>query len=123
MIRTFNSIVVNFFIGEGDASALVEDHRNVCLVSEGGGFIFAWRGPGVYEAHSFFLPTHRGKFAIRAGREALEMLHDEYGAEKIWGLTPLNNRAALFYNRLCGMKSLSEIETPEGRRELFVKVF
>lgn len=103
-----------------DSAALVTDERNVCLLGDGGGVLFAWRGPGVFEGHSFFLAEHRGAAAICDARAMLAMMRDQFGARIIWGLTPCENRASRYFNRICGMVSAGEIATPEGLCELFV---
>lgn len=101
--------------GELDAAPLIADPRNRLYFDDRGGAIFAWRGPGIYEAHSFF--TAQGRDAIRAGKEALQHMSD---ARMIWGLTPESNRAARWFNRQVGLKSHGMLDTPEGRCELFV---
>jgi hypothetical protein len=96
-------------------TALVADARNRLYFDERGGAIFAWRGPGIYEGHSFF--RVRGSDAVEFGRELLGKMAD---ARMIWGLTPEGNRAARWFNRKLGFKSLGMSDTPEGRCELFV---
>lgn len=101
-----------------DVSALVLDGRNKLFFDERGGAIFAWRGPGIYEGHSFFLA--RGREALEAGHEALSLMAD---AKMIWGLTPDgdDHRRTKAFNRRLGFKSLGMIDTPDiGRCELFV---
>jgi hypothetical protein len=101
--------------GDLDPTALLSDVRNRLYFDERGGAIFAWRGPGIYEGHSFFRPPAR--CAIRAGREILGLMRD---ARMIWGLTPESNNDARRLNRLLGFKSQGMLDTPEGRCELFV---
>jgi hypothetical protein len=109
--------------GEGylDSSALITDRRNRIIFDERGGACFAWRGPGIFEGHSFFLV--RGREALSAGREAISLL--DY--RMIWGLTPTKNgnadwfRSVRWFNRQLGFKSHGMIDTPDqGRCELFV---
>ncbi len=107
--------------GEGvlDPTALILDRRNVCLFDDEGGALFAWRGPGIYEGHSFF--KVRGRKAIQAGKAILALMFDNYSARMIWGATPEGNRAARWFNRQLGFRSLGPIDTPEsGLCELFV---
>lgn len=106
--------------GEGflDPSALLEDCNTVCLFDEGGGQLFQWRGPGIYEAHSFYLV--RGRAALDRGAEAIRRMFADHGAEMVWRATPLSNRAARWFNRKLGFRSRGEIEVPHyGRCELF----
>ena len=99
-----------------DPTALLSDERNRLYFDERGGAIFAWRGPGIYEGHSFFRPPARR--AIQAGREILDLMRD---ARMIWGLTPEGNNDARRLNRLLGFTSNGMLDTPDlGRCELFV---
>lgn len=101
--------------GELDATALLSDRRNICLVDEGGGALFRWTGPGVFEGHSFF--RVRGREAIRLGRQMLSAMGDT--ADLVWGATPESLRHVRWFNRQIGFRSLGMIETPEGVCELF----
>lgn len=104
--------------GELDPSILLSDERNVCLFDGRGGALFAWRGPGIYEGHSFF--RVRGREAIILGFKILDNMFDHHGARMIWGLTPSDNRPARWFNRQLGFASHGEMTTPEGLCELFV---
>lgn len=106
--------------GEGPLSVweLIEDERNVFLVDGGNGAALIWRGPGVYEGHSFF--TARGREAIRLGREMLDAMAGQ--ASVVWGATPAKLRHVRWFNRQIGFASLGMIDTPDqGRCELFEK--
>ena len=111
-------------IGPGDdwfdPVPLLADEKSITLFDEGGGQFFHWRGPGIYEAHSFYIV--RGKDALVLGREAIRRMFEEYGAEKIWRATPVINRSARWFNRQLGFKSLGITGMPEygmGPCELF----
>ena len=99
-----------------DPSGLIADDKNILLFDEGGGQFFHWKGPGIYEAHSFYLV--RGKDALERGRAAIRLMFNEYGAEKLWRAPPLENRGARWFNRQLGFRSLGEIDL-YGRCELF----
>lgn len=105
--------------GEGfvDCSQLIADRRNVFLISGDDGACFIWKGPRVFEAHSFFVS--RGRAAIDMGKAMLEWIGD--CSDLVWAATPLELRAARWFNRQIGLKSLGEIETPDGPCELFEK--
>jgi hypothetical protein len=105
--------------GEGalEATTLLADRRNVCLLAEGGGAMFRWTGPGVYEGHSFF--RVRGKEALSLGRAMIACMGLNYGATLIWGLTPTDNKAARWFNRKLGFRSLGPMQSPDGWGELF----
>ncbi|WP_210358242.1 GNAT family N-acetyltransferase [Sphingomonas beigongshangi] len=88
-----------------DVSALIADPRNIAFLGEHGGALFHSTGPGVYAAHDFFLPEGRGQWALRASREMLSRMFDEYRARLIWAETPVENRACRMFNRWLGFKS------------------
>ena len=108
--------------GEGFLSAfeLIADERNVFLVDGDSGAAFLWRGPGVFEAHSFF--KARGREAITLGTRMLESMAGQ--ACLVWATTPVQLKAARWFNRQIGLRSLGMIDTPElGQCELFEKRF
>jgi len=106
-----------------DPTGLLADQKNIILFDEAGGQFFQWRGPGIYEAHSFYIV--RGKDALILGREAIRRMFKEYGAEMIWRATPVENRPARWFNRQLGFTSLGFIFMPgygsSGDCELFEK--
>jgi len=130
MHRTFNAGPVNLLLnhpairptigGEGalDAATLLADRRNICLITDAGGAMFAWRGPGIYEGHSFF--KCRGREAIGLGKALLAKLFNDHDARMVWGLTPEALRHVRWFNRKLGFASHGLAETPEGLCELFV---
>lgn len=102
-----------------DPAEILADQHSVLLFDEGGGQFFHWKGPGIFEAHSFYLV--RGREAIERGREAVARMFSEFGAEKVWRATPIENRRARWFNRQLGFRSLGEIEL-YGPCELFERV-
>lgn len=116
--REFDPDKVNAFLNEGeDATVLLNDSRNICLLDEGGGAMFAWRGPRIYEGHTFF--NLRGRAAIDLGTQILEQMTEF--ADLIWGATPVGLRHVRWFNRKIGFRSLGLMEAPEGTCELFEK--
>lgn len=125
--RTFSPEIINALMndptvrptiggkGKLDATTLLCDPRNICLIADGGGAMFAWRGPGVYEGHSFFLV--RGRDAIALGRAIM----DQMVGNMVWGLTPEHLPHVRWFNRQIGFVSHGFMDTPEGRCELFVR--
>jgi hypothetical protein len=67
--------------------------------------IFEWCGPGVWQVHTLCLPSCRGARAIAEARRMMDWMFTNEGARMIWGLTPVGNRAAVMFNRLCGAVS------------------
>jgi hypothetical protein len=108
--------------GDGPLSVheLIADERNVFLVEGDNGAAFLWRGPGVFEGHSFF--KARGREAIGIGARMLESMAGQ--ASLVWGATPVSLRHVRWFNRQIGFRSLGLIDTPDaGRCELFEKRF
>ena len=126
VFKIVNHPTVRPTIGPGeedfDPTELISDDKNILLFDDGGGQLFHWRGPGIYEAHSFYIV--RGREALDLGREAIRRMFEEYGAEKLWRAPPVENRPARWFNRQLGFKSLGIVQMPEyyspsGRCELF----
>lgn len=67
--------------------------------------IMEWSGPRMWQVHTAFAPSCRGKDAVREGKAMLAFMFDELNARLIWGQTPTGNRQARMFNRLCGAKS------------------
>ncbi len=99
-----------------DYSEVLSEPLHICLIEDDSGAIFAWRGPGIYEAHIFF--------GVR-GREAWELatrMQDEikkYGARKLWSLIPENDRRICLFLRRLGWASGGILKTKNGEQELF----
>ena len=87
-----------------DMSIFFDSPNNICLMSEGGGFVAAYVDEGIYEVHSLFLPNYRGSYAIRMAKEGIAYMFDIAGAKRLIGYTPVANKAARRFNRLVGMK-------------------
>lgn len=63
--------------------------------------VFEWSAPGVWQAHTYFLPSARGKRGVAAGKAFVRLMFDD-GARMLWGQTPTANRQARMFNRLIG---------------------
>lgn len=117
-MRTYDAGLVNTVLndpairpalgGEGalDATALLADRRNVCLMTAEGGAMFAWRGPGVFEVHVFL--TVKGRAAIDLICGMLAEMAKEYGMRHMWTLVPWESRNVRWFARACGMRSLGD---------------
>lgn len=83
--------------------------------------VLEWSAPGVWQCHTYFLPTCRGKRAIEAGKGFLRWMFENEGARMVWGQTPVPNRQARMFNRLCGAVSDGFDDHPySGRVEYFI---
>lgn len=110
--------LINGLVG-GDASKLVDDRRNIILLSGDDIGLFAWRGPRIFEGHIHFVS--RGAGAFQTARAMLDAMQDH--ARLVWGLTPTHLKHVRLFNRRCGFVSHGLMDTPEGPCELFVKEY
>jgi hypothetical protein len=55
----------------------------------------------IYQAHTLFAATCRGRKAIDTAREMLAWMFD-HNVDVVWGSTPRSNRKAVMFNRLVG---------------------
>lgn len=83
---------------------------------------FAQTGEREWQMHSFFGEACRGRDAIAAARAMLDWMLPRW-ADRVWGATPVENRAALWFNRQIGGQpcGFDEYEA-EGRVQLFERV-
>ncbi len=72
---------------------------------------------GVYSGHWLF--EARGKEALRIATNMLRASFDS-DVKIILGLTPVDNKAAIWFNRRLGFKSQGIIETVRGDEEMFI---
>lgn len=79
--------------------------RRFYVLSNGEDAIGLFEGTveGVYQSHTAFASTCRGRRAIDTAREMVEWMF-EHGANIVWGATPRNNRPARWFNRQIGGK-------------------
>lgn len=83
-------------------------HPHVALIVEGGCFFGFWHGYGRLECHTCFLPSSRGKTALREGRAAIDYTFLKTNAFAIVTRVPQNNPAADWYARKMGFRLLFE---------------
>ena len=91
-----------------DNVALTNDNRDVAM------FERSETSPTSVYGHYFF--RSRGRDAIKAGKEFLKELFTtkHYGVEAVIGLTPVDNKAALWMNRQLGFKQIDVLRGPDG---------
>lgn len=83
--------------------------------------LFELTAPRIYQSHTMFAKTCRGRRAIDTGREMVRWMFD-HGADIVWGTTPHWNRAAIWFNRQIGAKPIGgddQEEVYEIRREAY----
>lgn len=92
-------------VGTLDLGPLLVDERNVLLMEgEVGGVFFHWQEPGVYEAHTQYLPEGRGARAFEATREAVDWLFSHTDAMELYSKAPGYNTAANTLARALGAR-------------------
>lgn len=63
--------------------------------------LFEITAPRIYQAHTLFGPTCRGRKAIDTAREMVSHMF-ESGADIVWGVVSRANRRAVMFHRLIG---------------------
>jgi hypothetical protein len=100
-----------------DPFALAGDPENVILIE--GNDVALFEGEGsVYTGHYFFTEA-RGRNALNLAQRMIDELFDSYGAVVIKGLTPVDNKAALWITRQLGFESHGVVSHAVGDFELF----
>lgn len=96
--------------GETDLSPLFDHQDAYVVISDGDGAasLFEWSAPGVWQGHSLFLPDSRGEYGIAAARAMCRWMFEHRAARILWGMTPVDHRAAQMFNRLVGFKAVGE---------------
>lgn len=98
MQRTFDAARVNYLVNHPsirphvggdpeaplDLTAAVNDHANVFLDGDHGGFACTWSAPSVFEVHTFILPEGRGAWAAGFAALGRAAMAEMYGAKHLW---------------------------------------
>ena len=126
MIRTFDPSFFNevanhpdvrpWLGGEGelDLSVAIRNPINFTLQGEGGGFVLMRHEPGIYEAHSLFLPGSRGQ-TVRTMRAGFDYMFTRTDCGQIVTQIPDNNPAAAALAKLARFRPMFRREdTPRG---------
>ncbi len=85
-----------------DLTPHLADTRNVLLMTEGGGILFNWRLPGIYEVHTNFLKAYRGRHAIRASLNAYRWMFTRTDCLTLQTKVPAHNKGAAWFCRMVG---------------------
>lgn len=84
------------------SAAFPAENTGVVVLSNGDDAcaVFASTADRVWQGHTIFAPTCRGRRAIDAGKAIIAWMQPH--ADLIWGATPIENRAARWFNRQIG---------------------
>jgi hypothetical protein len=85
-----------------DVSTLIENPLNVFFSCEGGAIFYDWHEPGIYEVHTNFLSTHRGRYAMKAAMQAARWMFTRTDCMTILTKVPASNRAAAMFTAAAG---------------------
>lgn len=96
--------------GRLDLSEPIESGNYIALMGIYGGFLFWHISDGIYDAHSAVLPQGRGKWAIRAAKEALKWMFSEADAREIMMVVPQGNVAVHALVRMLKAKKTGNLE-------------
>jgi hypothetical protein len=89
-----------------DFGPMIADDRNIFLSNGVDACSFYTPiGPVVYDGHSLTDTTCRGRRAIEAGRQSLAWFWSHTDAELVTGSTPIELKAARWFNRQMGFVS------------------
>lgn len=103
-----------------DWSPVFEPATGIVILSNGDDAVgvFEMTGEREWQIHTVFAPTCRGKKALQVAREMLDWMA-KWG-DAFWGATPDSNRAAKWFNRQLGFKSVGhDVYEAEGPVEMF----
>jgi hypothetical protein len=97
----------------GDMEDWVANPNNITLEQDGDFGLFSFEKEGIYTGHYLFTKA-RGKAAVTLARQMLELIFsDLYGAKIVTGITPADNRPALWMTRHLGFTVHKSIDIPE----------
>lgn len=80
-------------MGPLDIAPAILTGNYVALLGEHGGFLFYHISEKIYDAHSAVLPSGRGKWALRAAKDALWWMFEREKAREIMMTVPQGNIA------------------------------
>lgn len=100
-----------------DFQAWLSNMHNVMLVEGDSVGLAVHEYPGVYTGHYLFRVG--GRQALNLAREMMLWMVDNQGAKAFTGITPVDNRAARWFNRHLGFKSYGVVDTVRGSHEMF----
>lgn len=101
----------------GDIRDWLEKPENIALEKDGSFGLFTWDYDGLYCGHYFF--RVRGKEAFDLATNMIDEIFSR-GAKAIRGMTPIDNKPAVFMTRRLGFGDYGIIDTPRGPCHLFI---
>jgi len=109
---TFLNTVANHpdvrpWIGGGgplDLSEIISRPENIALQTPHGGWVLHRHEPGIYELHTLFLKSGRGRGYFQAAAEALAYVFAASDAREIVTRVPVSNRGAAMAAARCGFQ-------------------
>lgn len=85
-----------------DFAKVLEDPLNVLIMTDGGGIWFTPDEPGIYEVHTNFLPTRRGRYALDASLAAYRWMFTHANCWMLQTRVPAINKPADAFCKLIG---------------------
>ena len=116
-IETFSSIMRKYKETiKGYTDEWILDTKNVALIEDDNLALFEYIKDGVYRGHYFF--SDRGRKAINLSKTALDYIFSS--AKIIEGLTPIENKGAIWMSKHLGFTAYGDIDTIAGKCKHFI---
>ena len=140
LFRTFDATVLNGIVNSDDSIAVAIGHdpsqpidfsdtlgaiESIIAMDNGfdGGAIFEWSSPNIWQSHTLFSQSCRGRHAIDFSYSMIREMFTHWGAEELWGATPVSNRAAHIFNRKIGAHYVGQGQHHSSGHVLHFRVF
>lgn len=95
-----------------DPAGFLADPRNIALFNEHGGFLFHCHAPGVYEVHTQFLKSGRGRQALEAAKYAAFAMFTQTDCMEIFTKIQADNKRAIWLTEAMGFDFMFEHDRP-----------
>lgn len=104
-----------------DFTDSVNDEKFIYLLNDTNDAMSMWenKGDDLYEGHTMFLNTCRGKSAIKTGKEMMMFMKEELNITNVYGHTPISNLAARKFSKMIGFESHGLTKNGCGVVEVF----
>jgi len=104
-VRSTYNIHINSFAPLDFTELCQRDDYYVLTNGEDACAIFDQISPVIFDSHSIFDETCRGKRAVETGKAFVEWMFENTQALIVYGKTPVENKRARMFNRLIGATS------------------